>query len=367
MRFQRTSLAVAGGLLCLASTAFAQGGSLQDEENAIRWRRQVDRLIDRWSDEVKGDRLRQARSILATRVKDADDGEARLELARVKLALPQLRLRDRAKAARLLAEQYHEARLLADKAAEQLVVRDKTGKLVEGGGLRYQTSLALALIATQRRFQEAMRAERMSGAKPEAIKPLIEAQAKELAERRQQLLSVLGEEAEVLLQRLLQREVRRVDDLQNLQALGRKPQPLGIKDLEEQAIDLSAYAGHVVVVVFWSSRFPACEELLKSLGDLEASYREQKVVVLAISLDEERPALEAYLAKHKLPFRHCHAPKGLTSDVARAWQVRALPDGVLLDHTGRVRFVRPWSEGASWLEASLKELIARREAAEADK
>lgn len=365
MRFRALSLALAGGLVCLASSlAWAQGGGTQqDEEDAIRWRREVDRLIDRWSDDVEGDRLRQARSILAKRVREADEGEARLELARVKLALPQLRLRDRAKAARLLAEQYHEARLLADKAAEQLVVRDKTGKLVEGGGLRYQTSLALALIAAQRRFQEAMRAERMGGAKPEALKPLIEAQAKEIAERRQQLQAVLGDKTGPM----LQREVRRLSALQNLQALGKKPQPIGMKDLEEQPVDLSAYKGHVVVVLFWSSRFPACESVLKSLKTLEATLREQKVVVLAISLDEERPALEAFLAKHELPFRHCHAPKGLTSDVARAWQVRALPDGVLLDHTGRVRFVRPWAEGTSWLEASLKELIARREAAEADK
>ena len=362
MRFRATSLALASGLVCLASFASAQEGGT-DEENELRWRRDVDRLIDRWSNDVKGDRLRQARSILAKRVKDADDGEARLGLARVKLALPQLRLRDRAKAARLLAEQYHEARLLADRAAEQLVTRDKTGKLIEGGGSRYQTSLALALIAAQRRFQEAMRAERMSGAKPEALKPLIEAQAKELTERRLQLEGLLGDRTGLV----LQREIRRLSALQNLQALGKKPQPLGIKDLEDQAIDLSAYKDHVVVILFWSSRFPACEPLLLSLKALEATYREQKVVVLSISLDEERPALEAFLAQHKLPFRHCHAPKGLTSDVARAWQIRALPDGVLLDHHGRVRYVRPWAEGTSWLEASLKELIARREAAEADK
>lgn len=365
MRFRATSLVVASGLLCLAaSPASAQGrGAQQDEDDAIRWRREIDRLINRWSNDVEGDRLRLARGILARRIRDADDGEARLELARVKLCLPQLKLRDRAKAARLLAEQYHEARLLADKAAEQLVVRDKTGKLIEGGGQRYQTSLALALIAAQRRFQEAMRAERMSGAKPETLKPLIAAQAKEIAQRQEQLRGLLGGGTGPL----LQRELRRLATLQRLQALGRKPQPLGIKDLQDQAIDLSAYKGQVVVVLFWSSRFPACLELLETLKGLETTYRAQKFSILAVSLDEDRATLDALLAKQKLPFRHCYAPKGLTSDVARAWQVRALPDGVLLDHEGRVRYVRPWTEGPSWLEASLKELLARRDAAEEDK
>ncbi|MBL4845821.1 MAG: redoxin domain-containing protein [Planctomycetes bacterium] len=355
MKIQATRLLMAAGLVCLGAGLL----SAQDEDDSIKWRRQVDRLIDRWSDDVEGDRLRLARSVLARRVRDADDPEARLELARVKLAIPQLRLRDRAKAARLLAEQYREARELVDRAAGQLAIRDSSGKLIEGGGQRYQTCLALALIATQRRFQEAMRAARMGGAKAESLKPLIVAQAEEVAQRRRQLQSLLGDKTGAV----LQREVARLSTLQRLQALGRKPQPLGIKDLAGKSIDLSEYEGHVVLVLFWSTQFDTCEPVVKAVKALEAKFRDKKVVVLSVSLDQDRSALDALLAKGGLPWRHCHAPRGLTSDVARAWKIRALPDGVLIDHEGRVRYVRPWSEGLSWLEASVKELIARRDAA----
>lgn len=348
-------------LACAALCAAAQGAAAQDAEDAaaIRWRREIDRLIGRWSDEVPGDRLRQAREVLERRIREGDDPEARLELARVKLALPELRLKDRTEAARQLAERYLEARELADRAANEFATRDEKGELVDGGGLRHQTALALGLLATQRHFQEALRHRGMSGAKPAALEPLVKVQLKEVGERRRRLQELAGERAADL----LQGEVRRLHLLGQLEAIGKAGPPMGVADLEGKPMDLSVYKDQVVLVVFWSTKFPACQELLTRVTALEAELRERKFVVIAVNLDEEPSVLQGVLAKTPLPFRHVHAPRGLTSDLARAWQVRALPDGLLLDHAGRVRYVRPWEEGPGWLQAAAEELLARRDAA----
>lgn len=338
--------------LALACLTPAAG---QDDPN--KWRREVDRLLGRWSDEVGSGRLRKARQELDKHLDQVgQDPEALLDLARIRLAAKGLPLQDKGRVARLLADSYLKARQHADKAASLLVARDKEGKLRDKGGQRHHVALALGLLATQAHFQEQLRARRLAGSKPAELKELIKLQAGEIGKRRARLAELAGDQ----LDDLLRAEVRRRAMLRELDRLGTAPPPLGLADLEGKPLRLDQLKGKVVLVVFWSSELPSSLEVLREARKVEQELASEHLVVVGVNLDKERASLEQTLAKEGWTWRHGHGQKGLASDVARAWRVRALPAGVAIDHGGRVRYVRPWEGGPGSLEATLRDLLSRR-------
>ncbi|MGE0708002.1 MAG: TlpA family protein disulfide reductase [Planctomycetota bacterium] len=319
------------------------------------WRRDVDRLIDRWSDDLGEGRAARARRALEQRLtQDKDDAEAMLELARLELATVPYELKDVARAARELAATYLRARERADRAATLLATRDREGKLTDGGGARHHAALALALLATQLHFQEALRARRLGGAKTEELRGLIQAEANELGRRRARLTELAGDAAPAL----LRAELRRRETLRELDRLGVPAPPLGTPDVGGKPIDLATYRGKPVLIVFWTVQVPESLELIKEVGALAGELGDA-LGVIAINLDLERSKLDAFLAQQALPCRHVHGEKGLASPIARAWHVRLLPDGALLDQSGKVRYLRPWEDGRGALRAAVADLLER--------
>lgn len=61
---------------------------------------------------------------------------------------------------------------------------------------------------------------------------------------------------------------------------------LKIRDVEGQEIDLSSFAGKVVIVEFWATWCPPCLTTLTWLGELERRSPD-KVVVLAVAIESE--------------------------------------------------------------------------------
>jgi thiol-disulfide isomerase/thioredoxin len=346
-----------GRVLSVCLALACAGPVLAQGEDTGRWRRDVDHLIRRWSNDAGEKRVRRARRLLERRLRAEKDPEAMLELARLKLAAHGLRLADVAHSARLLASTYREAREHADQAASRFAIRDPGGKLKDKGGRRHHRALALGLLATQLHFQEVLRARRLGGSKPPELKALIGAHSGELAKRRKRLLDLAGKDTSA---ELLRSEMRRRETLRVLDRLGVPAPPLGVVDVANKPFDLSKHAGKVVLIVFWTTKIPECAELIKRVVALQKA-KGDKLVVIGINLDLERATLDAYLATHTLAWRHAHGVKGLASSVARAWKVRILPGGVLLDHTGRVRYVRPWADGSKALESAVGDLLKRSE------
>ena len=97
-------------------------------------------------------------------------------------------------------------------------------------------------------------------------------------------------------------------------------------------------------------------KLLSEIQGLSAKHAKDDFKVLGINLDTERQALDTVVIDSALTWRQCFDGQGIVGKVARAWAIRALPHGVLIDRTGRVRYVNPWERS---LELAIQELLAR--------
>lgn len=93
--------------------------------------------------------------------------------------------------------------------------------------------------------------------------------------------------------------------------------------------------GKVVLVDFWASWCGPCQKSFPWLSTLYDRYSAKGFTVVAINLDKDRLAAEAFLEKHPAPFPVAFDPSGKT---AKAFKVWGMPTSFIIDPAGNVLY-----------------------------
>ncbi len=109
-----------------------------------------------------------------------------------------------------------------------------------------------------------------------------------------------------------------------------------LKDLNGKSVRFSSFQGQVVLLVFWATWCPVCRKEMPTMEDLYQSYREQGMVVVAVSLDT-MPAskVRAITGELKLTFPVLHDRDGL---VGRLYSIPGVPTSYLIDTQGKITY-----------------------------
>tara|TARA_B100000029_G_scaffold431483_1_gene443116 strand:- start:2082 stop:2555 length:474 start_codon:yes stop_codon:yes gene_type:complete len=110
--------------------------------------------------------------------------------------------------------------------------------------------------------------------------------------------------------------------------------PLALVDTKNVEHSLEQYRGKVVVVNFWATWCPPCVEELPSLESAWQRYRQQGLVVLAVS-DEETDVVTSFLERLPIDITF---PLLIDRDMksGNRWKIRGLPTTVIIDRSGDV-------------------------------
>jgi thiol-disulfide isomerase/thioredoxin len=94
--------------------------------------------------------------------------------------------------------------------------------------------------------------------------------------------------------------------------------------------------GKVVLLDFWATWCPPCVASVPSLRSLHKKYeKEPSFVMIAISSDREVDEWRAFIAKNQMVWPQY---RDRDSKVQRAFEVRAFPTYIVIDHEGIVQF-----------------------------
>jgi len=116
---------------------------------------------------------------------------------------------------------------------------------------------------------------------------------------------------------------------------------------------LSTDSGKVIVLNFFATWSGPCRAETPELKTkIWEKYKDRNVVVLGINLQESSDLVKQWKAQHGLTFRLLLDAKG---EVAKAYQVGAIPHNVVIDKEFKVRFTQIGYGG------NLNDLIARIE------
>ena len=123
-------------------------------------------------------------------------------------------------------------------------------------------------------------------------------------------------------------------------------------------LDLASYRGKVVYLDFWASWCGPCRESFPWMDSLQDIYAKKGLAVVALNVDRKRNDADQFLAKHPPHFAVFFDPDGTIAD---QFKVNGMPETVLIDRSGKVRYehigFRPADRAE--LDSKIRELLAQ--------
>ena len=108
-----------------------------------------------------------------------------------------------------------------------------------------------------------------------------------------------------------------------------------LRGLAGRNVRLSDHRGDVVLLGFWTSWCGGCKAELEQIARLNDTYRTAGLVVIGISLDDDRAKASAFAAAHGGTVLHVFDSAKATG---KPYQIADVPMTMLVDRNGVVRF-----------------------------
>ena len=123
-------------------------------------------------------------------------------------------------------------------------------------------------------------------------------------------------------------------------------------------VSLESLRGRVVYVDFWASWCGPCHQSFPWLHTLQERYGAKGLAIVAINLDKNRDAADAFLAQYAAPFVVAFDPAGTS---AEAFQVSSMPSSYLIDAAGNIIFSQAGFDPkeTAKVEARIQEALSR--------
>jgi peroxiredoxin len=122
--------------------------------------------------------------------------------------------------------------------------------------------------------------------------------------------------------------------ISDFQAIDKKRQSASfrLRDLSGQQWALDELRGKVVLVNFWATWCPPCRKEMPDMEALHRRFKDQGLVVLAIT-DEEEGIVRKYLSEHPYSFPVLLDPG---RQAAQAYGVQGIPQSMVYDRAGQM-------------------------------
>lgn len=106
-----------------------------------------------------------------------------------------------------------------------------------------------------------------------------------------------------------------------------------LPSVDGSMVRLSDYQGKVIMVDFWATWCPPCQEMIPVLSKLHKRYSKEGLVILGISLDQEGLGiLGPYVYENKIPYKILLGNDQLKRDFG----VISIPTLFMIDREGRL-------------------------------
>lgn len=120
-------------------------------------------------------------------------------------------------------------------------------------------------------------------------------------------------------------------------AVGERPPPVTIEDLDGNPVDLGEYVGEVPVVLqFWATWCPLCKALEPRMLAASAKYGERvEFLIVAVAVNQTQRRVRRHLERHGMAGRVLWDADGRA---VRAFMAPSTSYVVVLDAAGRVAY-----------------------------
>lgn len=132
-----------------------------------------------------------------------------------------------------------------------------------------------------------------------------------------------------------------------------KPLDLKFTALDGTEIDLAKLRGQVVLIDFWATWCPPCVEEVPELVATYEKFKDRGFAIVGISLDEDKAALEKFIAENKMSWPQFFDGKGWENEMAKRFKIQTVPTMWLLDREGKLIDASPRGRLEEAVEAAV--------------
>ena len=113
-------------------------------------------------------------------------------------------------------------------------------------------------------------------------------------------------------------------------------------DVDDKSIKLSDHKGKVVLISFWATWCPPCQQQIPHEVEMvNTVYKDRPFQILGVALDKA-DTLKEYFKRRPLPWPNIVGEDRMLS---RAWGVEGIPAAILVDHKGVIQ--NTWIQGTN--------------------
>jgi thiol-disulfide isomerase/thioredoxin len=126
---------------------------------------------------------------------------------------------------------------------------------------------------------------------------------------------------------------------------GEAAPPFSLQTLDGKTVTRDSLKGKVVLLDFWATWCGPCLMALPELKDLRQKNAGQPLVIVSVSVDEDKKTVQEFASKHGMDWTQTW--DGQMKAVS-AFRVDSFPSYVILDSEGRIAYrQKGWSPGRS--------------------
>lgn len=104
-------------------------------------------------------------------------------------------------------------------------------------------------------------------------------------------------------------------------------------ETDQGPLDSAQLRGEVIYLDFWATWCPPCLQSFPWMSEMQRKYAEQKLRVVAVSIDIEHELIGEFTERLETDFTIGYDPKGV---LANQFGVRAMPTAFVIDRKGRI-------------------------------
>jgi peroxiredoxin len=114
-----------------------------------------------------------------------------------------------------------------------------------------------------------------------------------------------------------------------------KIKDFALKDLSGNKVSLDSYNGKVVLLVFFTTWCPSCQDEIPQIEAIYRKYRSKNFEAVGVNLRENRDSVQIFAKENKISFTILLDEKG---DVGALYKVKYIPMIFILDRSGQIKY-----------------------------
>ncbi|MGA0094374.1 MAG: peroxiredoxin family protein [Chthoniobacterales bacterium] len=132
-----------------------------------------------------------------------------------------------------------------------------------------------------------------------------------------------------------------------------KPLELVFTATDGRKVDLAELRGKVVLIDFWATWCPPCVEEVPGVVEASEKFKDRGFEIVGISLDQDKAALEKFIAENKMTWPQFFDGKGWDNELAKRFNIQSVPTMWLLDREGKLADPNPRGRLEQAIQAAL--------------